>query len=225
MKNFIPLLLAFLLVFSLCSCKGLANGEENSSLGGEEPPVSSEVNSEEEKFNPDDVSVELKSDYDAETGLETAVITATDKDGNMLWKHECGSFEAMQFDNHTELGKHGENYYYCENGSVIALKLESGEVVWKNSAFDGHGVKFAFGDKAIYLCGYFGPDFFAVSYDGATLKRIATISDDYWGARQIEVKNTNVAVYFDSSNEVDAEGNQGGVFYINKNTYSVSREE
>jgi hypothetical protein len=96
--------------------------------------------------------------------------------------------------------------------------LETGVVIFKNKDFGGYSVKYVFGEKSMYLCGFFGPDFFEISYEGATVKRIDTIDENYWYAVKIEDVNEKIAVTFDSS-----EDGNGGKFYVDKNTYNITK--
>lgn len=55
--------------------------------------------------------------------------------------------------------------------------------LWKNSDYAGRKTGAAFGDAAIYLCGQYGPDFYAVSYTGETLARIEQFDPGYYWMR------------------------------------------
>ena len=228
MKRFIVLFMALMVMLSLCSCSFLPKflpdilpdrpGAENSAVVGK-PESSENESGKEEEFDPSAVDLELKADFDEASGNETASVIAKDKDGKVLWTHNCGSYPAMQLENFTEIGKKGDKYFYSEGGKIVALSCVTGELLWKNSDFDGFAVKHVFGEDAIYLCGYFGPDFFAVSYGGATLKRIATLDNNYWGARDIALEGRKIAVTFDSS-----EDGNGGTLYLNAETYGIIRD-
>lgn len=220
MKKITALLCVAATVLFLCSCgsRSLLPGGDNNGQTISIPDASASVGGNEAVFDYSSVTIELNTGYDTDTYNETATVVAKDKEGNTIWNYECSSYPAMQLDSYTELGKHGANYYLCEGGSLVALDIETGKRVFKNDDFDGYSAKCVFSDDAIYLCGYFGPDFFAVSYDGATLKRIESLSDDYWCAVNLKEKNGKIAVYFDGS---DSEN--GGVLYVDMKTYEVSR--
>lgn len=219
MKRILALFLALTVTFCLCSCSFLPNKSDTENNASDNQSDTFENESNEEKFDPSSVDLELQVDYDESTGNESASVVAKDKEGAVLWMHNCGSYPAMQLENFTEIGKHDDKYYYSEGGSIVALSCATGELLWKNADFDGFGVKHVFGKDAIYLCGYFGPDFFAVSYSGATLKRIATLDSNFWGARDIALENRKIAVTFESS-----EDGSGGTVYLNCETYGIIRD-
>lgn len=225
MKKIIVLLSALALVFTLCSCD-LAEilpeimpndrGNNNEQVVAQKD-ISDQESDDEDTFDYSSVEIEMKMGYNKDTYEEEGTVTAKDKDGNILWTYEGGKYQVAQLESYSEIGKHGTNYYYSEGGNVIALDIKTGKRVWKNEDFGGLDVKYVFGEDAMYLCGYFGPDFFAVSYDGTTLKKIETINDNYWGTRKLEQKDSKIAVYFDSSYD-----SNGGVAYVDTKTFEVS---
>jgi outer membrane protein assembly factor BamB len=171
-----------------------------------------------EEFDYSSVNIKLEVSYDENTYKETATIYAQDKEGNTLWSRETGAYDAAQLESFSEIGKKDDKYYYTEGGTVVALNIETGVVLWENKDFGGYSVRYVFGENSIYLCGFFGPDFFEVSYDGATVKRIDTINDNYWYAVKIEDANEKIAVTFDSSEDGD-----GGTFYVDKKSYNITK--
>ena len=87
---------------------------------------------------------------------------------------------ATELDRVNEIGMREEVYYYAAGGTVTALDLQSGEVLWENEEFQGASLSYSFGsDGQLYLCGYYGPDFFAVDQEGNTLCRIDSFSAQY----------------------------------------------
>lgn len=77
------------------------------------------------------------------------------------------------------------------------------------------------GDAAIYLCGQYGPDFYAVSYTGETLARIEQFDPGYYWASEIELQDGYAAVYLHggTSNYDDPK-----IFYVDLRTYAVRSE-
>lgn len=93
--------------------------------------------------------------------------------------------------------------------------------LWKNSDYAGRKTGAAFGDAAIYLCGQYGPDFYAVSYTGETLARIEQFDPGYYWASEIELQDGYAAVYLHggTSNYDDPK-----IFYVDLRTYAVRSE-
>ena len=82
---------------------------------------------------------------------------------------------ATELDRVNEIGMREEVYYYAAGGTVTALDLQSGEVLWENEEFQGASLSYSFGsDGQLYLCGYYGPDFFAVDQAVVTVSEAAS---------------------------------------------------
>ena len=155
-----------------------------------EPSPSPETEAEESV-----VSVEFISNYEETTGKQYATISGLDKTGATVWTYETGHYEAAQLDRVSEIGVNGTQYSFVEGGAVVTLRLSDGSLLWKNSEFAGSGTGVDFGDDGtIYLCGYLGPDFFAVDANGKTLCRIESFSPDYGWAYDVEYDGDQVLV-------------------------------
>ena len=221
MKRFIALTLALLVCVSFSGCiyKRLPSNQNNNVNGNVAGDLNSSSNLETvEEFDYAGVTVSMTTSYNEDTYKETATIFAQDKEGNTLWSRETGSYEVAQLDSFNELGKKDKSYYYTEGGTLVSLDLETGVVNWKNSDFGGYSIQYVFGENSIYMCGFFGPDFYEVSYDGSTVKRIETIDENYWDTSKIKDMGDKIAVTF----EMSEDGN-GGTFYIDKQTYAISK--
>ena len=73
------------------------------------------------------------------------------------------------------------------------------------------------------MSGYYGPSFFAVDKDGATLVKIDSFGDEYYWPYVIEKADDNtVAVTFEHGPEGAVSENEGFVIYINLSDYSYS---
>ena len=224
MKKVLALILVLLMVTACSGClykKYLPSTNDDDMTGNMASGFFYENSSEEENKDFDYSSVEVKLEvaYNENNYKESATIYAQDKDGNTVWSRETDEYDVAQLDTFSVIGKKDDKYIYTEGGSIVALDLETGVVLWKNSDFEGYSVRYVFGEKSMYLCGFFGPDFFEVSYDGSTVKRIGTLNDNYWNARKIEDAGDKIAVTFDESYD-----GKGGTFYVDKNTYSITKK-
>lgn len=148
-----------------------------------------------------------------------AAISAYDKSGNILWNYETPEYEPTELPRVSEIGRKDKNYYFIQDGTVVALNAKTGKKVWENSDFDGSGTGIALGEDAIYLCGYYGPDFYAISYDGKTLTRIDHFDKNYFWASKIEILGEQAAVYLYGGTGDDT---QPKVFYVDLNNYQYS---
>lgn len=166
--------------------------------------------------------IELTREIDRDVpsgGGEYAVITGYDAEGNAVWSVETPRFVITELTSVIELGQRDGRYYYVEDTTVVCLDAQTGTRLWENSDFAGRAEGFAFGDSALYLCGYYGPDFFAVSYTGETLARIEQFDPNYYWASEIELRGEQALVYLYGGTP-----NYGDpmIFCVDLHTYAVS---
>lgn len=152
-------------------------------------------------------------------GDEYAVITGYDAAENTVWSFETPRFWVTEMISVVELGQRGDRYYYVENTTVVCLDVQTGTRLWENSDYAGRATGFAFGDSALYLCGQYGPDFFAVSYTGETLARIEQFDPNYYWASEIELRGDQALVYlYGGTPNYD----DPMIFCVDLHTYAVS---
>lgn len=150
---------------------------------------------------------------------EYAVITGYDAAENTVWSFETPRFGVTEMISVVELGQRGDRYYYVENTTVVCLDAQTGTRLWENSDYAGRATGFAFGDSALYLCGQYGPDFFAVSYTGETLARIEQFDPNYYWASEIELRGDQALVYlYGGTPNYD----DPMIFCVDLHTYAVS---
>ncbi len=143
----------------------------------------------------DDLNINLTHIY--ENGMESAEISAYWSDGPFAWEYLTGEYEAAQLDRITEIGVNGDQYYLIEDGSVVALDLETGEVNWINEDFRGSPAQNAFDfteDGTLLISGYLGPDLFAVAADGETLAQCVEFNSDYYWPYSVRYTSDNQIV-------------------------------
>ena len=160
------------------------------------------------RSRPDRIDVSMSTAYS--DGKASAVIEAYDSDGHTLWSHATGEYFRAELEPIEEIGMFGgQQYVYVEGGNVIALDLYTGAVRWKNDDFAGAGVTYCVGENGVfYLCGYYDPVFFGVDMNGNTVGRIATFSDDYFWAYNIQrVDENHMSVLMEGS-EIDYDGDK-----------------
>ena len=152
-------------------------------------------------------------------GDEYAVITGYDAAENTVWSFETPRFGVTEMISVVELGQRGDRYYYVENTTVVCLDVQTGTRLWENSDYAGRATGFAFGDSALYLCGQYGPDFFAVSYTGETLARIEQFDPNYYWASEIELRGEQALVYLHGGTP---NYDDPMIFCVDLHTYAVS---
>ena len=144
-------------------------------------------------------AVEFQREY-TEDYREYAVITGKNGQGDVVWSLSTGKYIATELDAVSEIGIRENVYYYVEGGTLVALNLEDGTTLWENSDFMGFSPSWAFGENGeIYLCGYYGPDFFAVDEGGNTLAKIQQFNEAYYWASGIRCEDGQAAVTMSGS--------------------------
>lgn len=158
---------------------------------------------------------------------EYAQITAVGESGEILWDYTTDQYEVAQMSVTSEIGRTSDRYYFCENGTVVALNPNTGEVLWKNADFNGAPAQpqscLIDEDGTVYLCGYLGPDFYAVDADGNSLFKADTFSEDYWWPYALEKQGDKIAVTFEMGPD-GSDTESGYKLYVDLNDFSWSLE-
>ena len=239
--RFTALAAAFLTLFLLSACSGLPDGAGalKDTVGGLIDKVrgndgedTAEAIGPETNGDPDDhpepppeeepeaQGLAVSVDFDRQSGnsYESAVITGRSRAGESVWSYTTGQYEMAQLDRVNDVGVYGDTYYFVEDGTVTALRVADGEVLWKNADFGGSASAHAFdGDGNVYLCGYFGPDLFIVGPGGATVKSIDAFDSDYYWPWRLDYQGTQLAITFEGT----PSGNDETV-YVSLDDYSTS---
>lgn len=244
MKRLFCILFAALLCLTLCACDASTEPAAVDEPAPKEEVQSPDTNAEVPEEPPvPDVAVEVPEEPVEEVSeiqdiaftrceamtdgvlTEYAQITGIGTSGEVLWDYTTDQFESAQMYLTYEIGQTIDRYYFCENGAVVALNPNTGEVLWKNADFDGAPAQ----DRSslidengtVYLCGYLGPDFFIVDAEGNTIHRTATFSEDYWWPYALEKQGDKMAVTFEMGPEgAGEEGNY--VLYVDLNDFTWS---
>ncbi len=157
---------------------------------------------------------------------EWAELIGTDSGGQIMWSVQTGRYPRAELDSIGEIGSFNDTYYYVEDGMVVALNMKDGSVKWKNMDFKGAAPASPEAclideNGTLYLCGYHGPDFFAVNAEGRTLKRIAEFNNNYYWPFEITKPDDNtVAVKMTMGPD-----QKNHVFEVNLSDYSYALVE
>lgn len=143
-----------------------------------------------------------------ENGEETGTFQGIDPEGNLVWTYHTGSYPQGQMMQISPLGRFQGTYYLLEGGTVIALDIVSGRILFENGDFGGcssQEVSLIDDYGYLYLCGFDKPDFFAMDPMGHTVKKIGTLDEDHYGPFKITVDGNVLTVHM----ERDSMGNSG----------------
>lgn len=163
----------------------------------------------------------VKFEHFQEAGNEYAVIRGLDDSGQELWVYTTEKYSQTELNRVEEIGVFNDKYYYNESGTIIALDMVTGTVLWKNSDFGGASIHSIIGENGnIYICGYYGPDFYAIDTEGNSLCGIETFDEAYYWACSIRKKENMVEVVMEGGPEGYSDGK---LFCVNLEDYSYSK--
>ena len=115
------------------------------------------------------------------TEREAVLIRGLDAQGSTVWTRSFNTEYRTELSLIQEIGTWQDRYYFNNNGRLTALRISDGELLWSNPDFGGASISYLLGsDGNIYICGYYGPDFYAVNSRGQTLINYRDISDNYF---------------------------------------------
>lgn len=148
-------------------------------------------------------AVSIQFDFVNNEGSNYAYVFGKDADGQLLWFYKSDIYpNSTQLPKVSEIQQHGDRYYFCEDGQIVALEISTGEVLWRNCDFNG---TYPIGDVddngVLYLSGYDGPDFYAIDSDGNTLCRIDKLDPDFYWPMEIKAFDHFVELAFASNTD------------------------
>lgn len=164
-------------------------------------------------------TVRVIFDYFIDNNRECADIIGMDAQNGQVWKYEArSSHEATELESVQEIGVIGDAYYFNEDGTIVALAMSDGRVLWKNADFGGASIAFDTDEQGtLYLCGYYGPDLCAIDRNGNTLIHVDSLSPDFQWPYEIRYENRVVYItcYLRGEMEivVKYDLNTGGISY------------
>ena len=184
MRKFIAALLLIVLLLSLCACsRADSGGEKETPAPAADTPAPTE---EPEPFTepPEPlpaVRVEMtRADSD---NAEKALFTGRDENGGAVWEREFSTEYRTELTLIQEIGLWQDRYYFNSKGTVVCLSLTDGATLWENAEFGGASISGLIDERNgnVYLCGWYGPDFFACDAEGKTLSKFESAAGDfYW---------------------------------------------
>ena len=136
--------------------------------------------------------------YLEDQGQEFYTFQGIGPDGAVVWTRESAHLDCAQVQRVSPIGTADGAFFYNEDGTVIALDVKSGEILWENSDFGGNfstpQAAMVDPDGFLYLCGYFGPDLFVLDLEGNTVKKIDSLNPDYFWAFQVQREGEELVI-------------------------------
>lgn len=106
--------------------------------------------------------------------------------GEVMWSSYLGAAQATELEAAQYLGNSYGNAYVLFDGAVYVIDPYTGYVNWVNQDFGGRSASWAFSSSGkLYMCGYYGPDFFVMDPYGNTVSRVHSMSDYYFWPNEL----------------------------------------
>ena len=104
------------------------------------------------------------------------------EDGALVWQHDYTTDYRTELTLIEEIGAWQDRFYFNLAGTVVCLRIADGEALWANEGFGGASISSLIDKRNgnVYLCGWYGPDFFACGKNGETLCRFPSGGEFYW---------------------------------------------
>lgn len=169
-----------------------------------------------QKKNAPVVDVKLEIKYEGTE--EYAVINGVSESGENVWTKITEKEPVAELEGIYSIGVLNEKFIYVDAGTIVALALEDGVEIWKNSDFEGSGCYVVDEAGRIYMSGYYGPDFFAINENGETLCKIEKLDINCYYPFQIEIVDGKVLLTY----EEDGAGSNAA-YQIDMTTFEYER--
>ena len=116
------------------------------------------------------------------SSVEKVLISGLTEAGEPVWQKEYATEYRTELTLIEEVGLWNDRYYFNCSGALICLRLSDGEELWKNEDFHGASISSLIDERNgnVYLCGYYGPDFFACDCEGKTLSFYGNAVEGCW---------------------------------------------
>ena len=141
--------------------------------------------------------------YDETTYKEYATITCQGDKGT-CWTYETDKYEVGQSSAVELLEGLADCIYINDGGTVTAINITDGKVLWENDDYQGSGsVCTMDGNGNLYVAGYDAPGLMVIDSNGKTLHRVAQFGDYFW-PYEMSIEDNMLTILFDSADNAKA---------------------
>jgi len=108
------------------------------------------------------------------------IVNGVDNEQKTVWTYTTSTDYIAQVDLLEFLQVKNNVVYINEHAKIVALDMQTGDVIWENSDYEGGGSSyFKFDDNGyLYLTGAMSPDLLVIAPNGKTVKLIRDIDED-----------------------------------------------
>lgn len=139
-------------------------------------------------------SFNLKTDENTYQEYATIICQG---DRGTYWEYETGKFEVGQCSSVELISSTASCIYINEGGTITAINLTDGKVLWRNSDYQGSGtVSELDEDGNLYLAGYFSPALLILDPNGNTVIKVDEFADYFW-PYEMNIENNQLTIKYD----------------------------
>ncbi len=219
MKKLIAIIIAAIMLLSLCACEKDAENDAIGIIGGADGPTAIIVGAPSDDADtsglPDRVEWEETFIGDEFAGFYR-IFTAYAEDGSVMWTYRTENSMAAQLETLEYIGMYDGLVYINEQslyddmlnaegmvevyGRLRTLDARTGEVVWDNTDYDGGSSSWDFDEEGnLYIGGYFGPDCMKIGTVGETIWKVDSADSDAFWMYSLEYKDGEIALSYEAN--------------------------
>ena len=136
--------------------------------------------------------------HDEATYQEYATITCMGDKGT-YWEYKTGKYEVAQSAMVELVGVTPYCLYVNEGGTITALNIADGKILWQNSEYQGSGSICTFDNNDnLYVAAYAGPALMIIDPNGNTLCKVEQFADYMWPYEMYFEDDNMLTIHFDS---------------------------
>ena len=137
--------------------------------------------------------------------------------GAVIWSKKLDPLPATELTRSQYLGLNNGYAYVLHGGKILMLDPETGAVKKENSDFGGASALWIFSSSGkLYMCGFYGPDFYVIDKEGKTVSRVENIDSRYYWPESMKFTTGNNLVITYGSKEGSVEGDYNVEFDVTK---------
>lgn len=143
------------------------------------------------------------------------------EDGALVWQHDYTTAYRTELTLIEEIGAWQDRFYFNLAGTVVCLRIADGEALWANEGFGGASISSLIDKRNgnVYLCGWYGPDFYACDAEGRTLANFRTVAEGfYWPSAMSWNGPDGLVIYYHGGAGEDI----SSPYYVDLTDFSIS---
>lgn len=134
--------------------------------------------------------------YEEATSKEYATIVCQGEKGE-YWTYETDKYEIGQSTSLEILESPVSAIYLNEGGTIKALNISDGNILWQNNEYCGSGTVCTMDeDDNLYVAGFDSPSLMIIDPNGQTLLRVPQFADYFW-PYDMYIEDNMLTIHFD----------------------------